>query len=44
MPKAEECNKIADPVERRKCKTYQGKYAKKNPVKKMTKKPAGPAY
>ena len=30
MP-GKECDKIADPVERQKCRNYQGKYAKQNP-------------
>ena len=30
MP-GKECDKIIDPVERQKCRNYQGKYAKQNP-------------
>ena len=30
MP-GKECDKIADPVERQKCRNYQGKYAKQSP-------------
>ena len=28
MPSPKECSKIIDPVERKKCLTYQGKYKK----------------
>jgi len=38
MPSEEVCSRIKDPVERKKCRKYQGGYAKKNtsaaPVKK----------
>ena len=38
MPSEEVCSRIKDPVEREKCRNYQGGYAKKNtnaaPVKK----------
>ena len=30
MP-GKECDKIIDPIERQKCRKYQGKYAKQNP-------------
>ena len=30
MPSKKACSKIADPVERKKCESYQGKYAKKS--------------
>ena len=33
MPGPSQCNKILDPVERKKCLQYKGKYAKVNPVK-----------
>ena len=32
MPSPTTCNKIKDPVERKKCLSYKGKYAKKKPV------------
>ena len=41
MP-GEECNNIADPVERRKCKQYKGKYSKMkpgNPIKGRVRRP-----
>ena len=31
MPSEEVCSKIIDPVEREKCRKYQGGYAKKSP-------------
>ena len=39
MPSPKECNKIKDPVERKKCLAYKGKYA--SPVKGSLKKSAG---
>ena len=30
MP-GQECDKIIDPIERQKCRNYQGKYAKQSP-------------
>ena len=39
MPGPAVCNKIKDPVERKKCLNYQGKYGKANPVKGSLKKP-----
>ena len=42
MPGPAVCNKIKDPVERKKCLAYKGKYAKANPVKgSLQKKPTG---
>ena len=41
MPGPAECNKITDPVERKKCLKYEGKYAKNSPVKGSLKRPAG---
>ena len=44
MPSKQKCSMIADPVERKKCESYQGKYAgskkkvSKNPVKGSMKK------
>ena len=38
MP-GKECDKIIDPVERQKCRNYQGKYAKQNPGAAPAKKP-----
>ena len=39
MPGKAACNKIQDPVERKKCLNYQGKYAQGNPATS----PTGPA-
>ena len=39
MPTPAVCNKIKDPVERKKCLGYKGKYAKANPVKGSLKRP-----
>ena len=44
MPTPAVCNKIKDPVERKKCLNYQGKYAKANPAKGAVKKPVGGGY
>ena len=49
MPGPSQCNKIADPVERKKCLQYKGKYAKKagSPAKaqkKMAKPTGGGSY
>jgi len=33
MPGPAVCNKIKNPVERKKCLNYEGKYVKANPVK-----------
>ena len=33
MPGPAACNKIKDPVERKKCLAYKGKYAQAGPVK-----------
>ena len=44
MPGPAVCNKIKDPVERKKCLNYQGKYAKSSPAKGAVKKPAGGGY
>ena len=45
MPSKQKCSMIADPVERKKCLNYQGKYAKKGSPgaaqKSMGKKPMG---
>ena len=45
MPSKQKCSMIVDPVERKKCENYQGKYAKKagSPAKAQKKmaKPAG---
>ena len=44
MPGPAVCNKITDPVEKKKCLNYEGKYAKNdkaNPVKGSLKKSAG---
>ena len=38
------CDNIADPVERKKCRQYKGKYAKSSPVKGSVRKPAGGGY
>ena len=42
MPGAKKCNQISDPVERKKCLEYKGKYAK-SPVKGRARKTKGPA-
>ena len=34
MPGKAACNKIQDPVERKKCLSYKGKYAQGNPTSK----------
>ena len=44
MPSPKECNKIKDPVERKKCLAYKGKYAQASPVKGSLKKSAGGGY
>ena len=41
------CDNIADPVERKKCKQYKGKYSKMkpaNPVKGRVRKTVGGGY
>ena len=42
MPGPSKCNKISDPVERKKCLEYKGKYAK-SPVKGRARTTKGPA-
>jgi hypothetical protein len=37
MPGASYCNKIKDPIERRKCLQYKGKYAKDKSKSKKSK-------
>ena len=39
MPGPNKCNQISDPVERKKCLQYKGKYAK-SPVKGAVKNPS----
>ena len=41
MPDPKVCNKIKDPVERQKCLSYQGKYAKKGKKASSPAKKAG---
>ena len=41
MPSPKECSKIIDPVERKKCLTYQGKYKKGKKASSPAKKAGG---
>jgi len=46
MPGPKECNKILDPIERKKCLNYEGKYAKKGnskPLQGSLRSPKGQA-
>ena len=43
MPSEDVCSRIKDPVEREKCRNYQGGYAKKNPKAAPVKKAPMPS-